>query len=125
MATQFHGHPLVGMLAIAVSNEIDKLREVDDELRATQIAHHTRGEIATLVGTHGDDLLFGGEHCVETFAATARALACLAFQPGGVTVFGLHFCVDHDACIKADAAATASGIGVSEAGIRQAVARPT
>lgn len=48
---------------------------------------------AETVGTHGDDLQYGGRHCREAFNALARGLAVLALTTwGGVTWQGLHWC---------------------------------
>lgn len=96
-------HPLAGMLAIAVPAEIDRLRQVDDELRAQLIAAHTGRPVAELIGEQGDVLLYGGRGCVDAFATVARGLACLAWAPGGVTFAGLHFCAHHEECERADA----------------------
>lgn len=57
---------------------------------------------ADMVATHGDDLQYGGRHCARTWAALVTGLAAAAYQPGGVTFAGRHWCVDHAAC---DAAA--------------------
>ncbi|WP_062434929.1 hypothetical protein [Herbidospora daliensis] len=95
-------HPLLPALSAAVQLEIAALRAVDDELRATQIAHHTGRASATLLGEKGDVLLYGGKGAGETFTALARGLACLAFAPGGVTAFGQHWCADHRECLLAD-----------------------
>lgn len=97
-------HPLVPALTAAVQLEIAALWTVDDELRATQIAHHTGRASATLLGEKGDVLLYGGKGCGEAFTALARGLACLAFAPGGVNAFGVHFCANHQACVDADKA---------------------
>ena len=43
---------------------------------------------------HGDDLLYVSRQPGETalrFQQVAEAIAVLAFCPGGITVFGLHF----------------------------------
>jgi len=85
-------------LSAAVQLEIFRLRSLPDEERAREIKAHTGRAVAVLLGEHGDDLLFGGKHCAEAFAALATGLACLAWQPGGVTVFGRHFCADHTQC---------------------------
>ncbi|GAA3078065.1 hypothetical protein [Streptosporangium carneum] len=90
-------------LAAAVHLEIENLRRVDDDLRATQIAAVLDASRRSMnIPTHGDDLLFGGRHCVPTFAEMARVLACLAWQPGGVTVFGMHLCARHELCLAAE-----------------------
>lgn len=95
-------------LAAAVPLEIARLRALPDEERAREIKARTGQAVAVLLGEHGDDLLFGGRHCAEAFAALATGLACLAWQPGGVTVFGQHFCADHTQCRAAELREAAS-----------------
>lgn len=41
---------------------------------------------ASLIEQHGTQMLYG-----KQFIETAKSIAVLAFQPGGYTVFGLHF----------------------------------
>jgi hypothetical protein len=50
-------------------------------------------EAAPLLASKGDVLMFGGRRgeAAEVFNALARAVACCAYQPGGVTVFGDHW----------------------------------
>lgn len=48
-------------------------------------------EAATIVGSHGDALQYGGKHCAEAFNALARGIALLARQAGGVTFHGVHW----------------------------------
>jgi hypothetical protein len=49
-----------------------------------------------------DSMLFGTKirgRAELAFTTWARGLAVLAYEPGGVTLFGVHFCaVDHDGC---------------------------
>ncbi|WP_326642998.1 hypothetical protein OG884_18450 [Streptosporangium sp. NBC_01755] len=96
-------HPLAGMLAVVVPLEIDRMRAMNDEQRTQQIAEHASRTVAQLLGEQGDVLLYGGRGCAETFAVLARGLVCLAWAPGGVTAFGMHFCARHEECEKADA----------------------
>lgn len=56
-----------------------------------QVAHAA----AEQVGTHADDLQFGGKHCKAAFAALARGLAACSFAPGGVHFCGVHWCARH------------------------------
>lgn len=82
-------HPLLeAMLPVAVLTALDDLARLPDTER-----QHLASEAATTIGSHGDDLMFGGKHTAAAFAALARALALLAHQPGGVTFAGLHWCV--------------------------------
>lgn len=46
------------------------------------------------VAAHGDDLLYGGKKrgdAAHLANGMAHAIAVLAFQPGGVRIFGYHF----------------------------------
>ena len=54
--------------------------------------------LVALLAEHGDDVLYrsrkrGGS--ATAFNALAEAIATLAFAPGGVTAFGLHFEAQH------------------------------
>lgn len=96
---------LAWTLALAVPLEIDQLRTVDDELRAHQIdAIIRRNQYPNnSVAMYSDDLMYGGLAVATRFAELVRVLACLAWQDGGVTVAGMHFCARHELCEKADA----------------------
>jgi hypothetical protein len=48
--------------------------------------------LADVVGTHGDDAMFGGNGCRGALNATVTAIALLSFAPGGVAAMGMHFC---------------------------------
>ena len=51
-------------------------------------------ETSDILGERGEILLCGGGksgECADQFNRTARAVAVLAFVPGGVTIFGSHF----------------------------------
>lgn len=75
-------------LALAVPMHIAELDGLPPDV-LTGIA--TRA--ATTVGTHGDDLQFGGRHCAEAFNALARGLAVAALTAwGGVTWEGMRWC---------------------------------
>lgn len=50
--------------------------------------------VAKALAESGDQLIFGGPRSRELFNATTRAIAILAFCPGGITIFGLHFEAD-------------------------------
>lgn len=60
--------------------------------------HASRG-LADVICEHGDVLLYGGggerrqrKDCAAAFAALVRALAIGAYQPGGITFAGSHWC---------------------------------
>lgn len=58
---------------------------------------------ATVIGSHGDALQFGGKHCAEAFNALARGLAAAALTAwGGVTFDGMHWCTQPN-CAGPDA----------------------
>ena len=51
-------------------------------------------ETADMLGERGDILLYGGGKsgdCADLFNRTAHAIAVLAFEPGGVELFGTRF----------------------------------
>lgn len=86
----FRAEILVGVMATAVVVETDNLRR----LPWSDVAR-LANESATVIGSHGDDLQFGGKKRREAFAALARGLAALSFAPGGVEFFGAHWCARH------------------------------
>ena len=50
--------------------------------------------VAQVLAAHADDLLFGAKESgrvTSLFNMLAKGLAVLAFLPGGVTIFDLHF----------------------------------
>lgn len=89
---KFAKHPLLApALQIAVPVEIRKLRRCPDKERQ-QLA----SECGQVITEHGDDLLYASKKKGDTaraFNALAKGLAALAYQPGGVTFAGLHWCV--------------------------------
>lgn len=91
---------LTTSLAAAVHIEMLKLRDLTPEQRAAEVR-----SAGVHIGQHGDTLQYGGCGTVSVFATTARAIAVLAYQPGGVTFSGMHFCADHQACKAAEAEA--------------------
>lgn len=44
------------------------------------------------LGAHGDVLQYGGKGAGEVRVGLIRAVAILAYAPGGVTLFGSHWC---------------------------------
>jgi len=61
-----------------------------------KVARQARARITDLTG--GAELLFGGRACITEYANLATALAALAYQPGGVTALGRHWCTNHQQC---------------------------
>lgn len=81
---------LLETLRLAVPMHMMELRLLDPGHRA-EIA----SRCATVLGSHGDALQFGGKHCREAFNALARGLAAAALTaPGGVDALGGHWCAD-------------------------------
>jgi hypothetical protein len=96
---------LIETLALAVPMWIWQLRDRTPAQRAA-IGRRCAQEIAS----HGDTLMFGGKKGApaQVFNHLAEGLAAAAYQPGGVTFAGRHWCTDHAACKAADAEVAAS-----------------
>ena len=86
----FRAEMIAGLMATAVLVEAGRLAMLPWSL-VERVAH----ESATVIASHADDLQFGGKHCREAFAALARGLAATSFSPGGVNLFGAHWCNRH------------------------------
>jgi len=95
---------LLAALRTAVALEIPQLAGLDaaDRIDLARAGAETLQEGA-------DAMLFGSAHKAQKrlgaahFAALARALAAMAYQPGGVTFAGVHWCTDHQECLDAEA----------------------
>jgi len=81
---------LVGFLMLAVPLQILEIKAGRVPLVIP------RPDLATILGEHGDVLLFGGKGAGKAATALVEAIATLSFAPGGVTAFGLHFETDGD-----------------------------
>jgi hypothetical protein len=79
-------------LQAAVPLHIHKIREWTFKQRGDAAA-----ECSQVIAEHGDDLMYGGKHCVDAFNKLALGLACSAYQPGGVTFLGDHWEVSDSA----------------------------
>lgn len=90
---------LMETLALAVPLRIWELAARTPAQRAN-IAHRCAQHVAA----HGDALQFGGKKgaAAAAFNALAQGLACAAYQPGGVTFAGRHWCTDHARCLRAE-----------------------
>lgn len=99
---------LLPTLQIAVPIEILRMRTWDEKTRLAKAA-----EFGQHIAANGDDILYktGGE-TATAFAALARGLAACAYQPGGVTFMGLHWCVNHDECNEASKPALLDGMAL-------------
>jgi hypothetical protein len=78
-------------LAVAVPLWIHDVRDWPFERRAEQAR-----KAASLVASKGDVLMYGGRagEAAEVFNELACAVACCAYQPGGITLFGDHWEVE-------------------------------
>lgn len=86
--TEMQRMVLLETLRLAVPMHITELRPVAPEQRAA-----IASRCATVLGSHGDALQFGGKHCAEAFNALARGLAAAALTaPGGIDALGGHWC---------------------------------
>ena len=84
------GHPLSGMLAVAVTLQ---LKEMEDRGGPTDREVKDAQAFGQILGENGDLLLFGGKpgEAAALFNQLAHAVAVLAFCPGGITIFGQHY----------------------------------
>lgn len=77
-------------LALAVPMHMVELHSLPAE-RLAAIASNA----ATIIGSRGDALQYGGKHCQEAFNALARGLAAAALTAqGGIDFNGSHWCAD-------------------------------
>lgn len=91
-------------LSAAVPLWIEKLRPLAPEQRLARSSG-----LAGIIAEHGDIILYrGGKRgeSADAFNALAEGLGIGAFQPGGVTAFGQHWCVNHAECEAALLAAS-------------------
>lgn len=96
---------LVETLAFAVPLWMWELRDRTDKQRAA-IAKRC----GAMVAERGDALQFGSKtrgKAAEVFNALAEGLGAAAYQPGGITFAGRHWCTDHQQCLDAEAYADA------------------
>ncbi|MFF4417509.1 hypothetical protein ACFYY8_33710 [Streptosporangium sp. NPDC001559] len=82
---------LLGLVPLAIA----ELRGTTFEQRQERVAAD-----ADLIATQADEMMFGkGKKATGVLSATALGIAVGAYQPGGVTVLGLHACVHpHPGC---------------------------
>lgn len=88
-------NPALGLLAVAVPLRIQEIRGLPDNERIALAA-----EAGQHIASHGDNLMFRSKKgaSATAFNQLATGLACAAYQPGGITFAGMHFCTDHNAC---------------------------
>lgn len=89
---RFAEHPMLPFaLQCAVPGAIRRMRDWSFEER-----QRVAIECGQVIAEHGDDLLYPSKRKGGTawaFTALTKGLAALAFQPGGVTFAGVHWCV--------------------------------
>jgi hypothetical protein len=84
---------LVSSLEVAVPVWIERLRT-----ESWESIDRRRPSIVNMIVAHGDDILYKSKKPGETaaaFNALAEGIAMLAFLPGGIRAFGLHFEAHH------------------------------
>lgn len=93
---------LVEMLGQAVPMLIEHLQQMPADARHKQILAWREGAAREIAET-GDGLRFGAKsgQPAKAFSVLARGVAVLACCPGGVSVFGRHWCADHGLCEQA------------------------
>lgn len=91
-------HLLLAALEASVPLKIADLAHWPVEARI----RHTDG-CADIIAAQGDALQYGGKGCREAFGAVVRALAVGAYQPGGITFAGRHWCAAACDCPAAHA----------------------
>ena len=94
--------PALGLLEVSVPLRIAEIAGWTPEARLA-VAREAGQHIAC----HGDDLMFRSKPGAgaAAFNQLTTGLACAAYQPGGITFAGYHFCTDHQACLDAIQAA--------------------
>ncbi|MFI1194047.1 hypothetical protein ACH4T9_12430 [Micromonospora sp. NPDC020750] len=94
---------LVIALQAAVQLRILELRQHHPATR-DRLCSRWAADAVDPVASRADAMQYGGKRgeAAQVFNALARGLAAAAFNPGGVTAFGEHWCVDHAACEAAD-----------------------
>lgn len=93
--------PLGITLELAVPWRMAQIARFDPDFR-DGLRRRWAAEAAVQVGTMGDSLIFGGKkpgRPADVFNRLAKGLAAAAYQPGGVSYAGRHWCVDH--CVAA------------------------
>lgn len=107
--TRLDDHPALTIgLEAAVPLWMLQLAQEPDETNRWAIRRRWARDAVEPIASRGDALQYGGKRgeAAEVFNHLARALAALAFAPGGVTFAGLHWCADHAACLDAAAGIT-------------------
>lgn len=97
---------LVESLAFVVPLWMWELRDLTDEQRAAR-ARRCGAEVAE----KGDVLQFGSRTnglATQVFNSLAEGIAAAAYQPGGITFAGRHWCADHRRCLDAEAYAAST-----------------
>ena len=82
------------MLDAAVRLRIEGLKAMNDEAYAWMWREWTNEVHLDNAGLWNEGILFGSNKVGETataFNAMAKAIAALAFMPGGITVFNQHY----------------------------------
>jgi len=79
---------LQATLSVAVPMRIAELRDKPIEEILDPEALRS---IQTRLAEAREEVLYGGKYCADGFNAVSDGIARLAFLPGGIDVFGMHF----------------------------------
>ena len=125
---QWRAEILAEVLGLAVPLRIEELRRMGDAQRARTLREWAAAA-GSVLSSRGDQLLFHtpsrtrrdpgrvdadgkasqgaarADGTADAFNHLAKGIAALAHSPGGVTVFGRHWCTNHQLCLHAAAKA--------------------
>lgn len=71
--------------------QLEELKKATTDSQFSVELSRRTSESAKILADHGDALMFKTKETALAFNALAAGIACLAFCPGGVTVFGIHW----------------------------------
>ena len=83
------------LLKIALETSVTlMIEDMKAGRRSSELTSEQAGRVASLIGEHADKMLYRPDkkgQGAEVFNEVANAIACLAFQPNGITIFDMHF----------------------------------
>jgi hypothetical protein len=114
---------LMSTLQLAVPMLINELMSMPEQSMRTDTAQHWAKVAVDEVASYGDALQFGGKRgeAARVFNATAKGMAALALNPGGVLFNGVHWCVEHPTGLRTESIA---GLECTQSGYEPVAPRP-
>ena len=83
------------ILKIALETSVTlMIEEMKSGRRTSELTPEQTSRVASLITEHGDKMLYRPDkkgQGAEVFNELANVIACLAFQPNGITIFDMHF----------------------------------